>query len=179
MPTKRKNTVDIFPIEPRNVPNQKQESDGPFQAKIKIHKQINKHSFSLITYLFFACLHVIEAHAEEVFNLDELLKSEEFKGFPMIYSHINRRRIISSSCLSIYRFIIYMGLYVPQICFFLPANNSNRSYYTPFMKILDLYVRLIFSDSLFVILLNEFLIVVLNSINMGEKKRISFVFSQR
>ena len=47
------------------------------------------------------------------------------------------------------------------------------------MKILDLYVRLIFSDSLFVILLNEFLIVVLNSINIGEKKRISFVFSQR
>ena len=27
MPTKRKNTVDIFPIEPRNVSNQKQESD--------------------------------------------------------------------------------------------------------------------------------------------------------
>ena len=55
MPTKRKNTVDIFPIETGNVSNQKQESDGPFQAKIKIHKQINKHSFSLITYLFF-CL---------------------------------------------------------------------------------------------------------------------------
>ena len=105
MPTKRKHTVDIvdiFPIETGNVSNQKQESDGPFQAKIKIHKQINKHSFSLN--LFFACLHVIEAHAEEVFNLDELLKSEEFKGFPMIYSHINRRRIISSRCLSIYLF---------------------------------------------------------------------------
>ena len=72
----------------------------------------------------------------------------------------------------------YMGLYVPQICYFLPANNSNSSYYTPFMKILDLYVRLIFFGSLFVILLNEFLIVVLNAINMGEKKRISFVFSQ-
>ena len=109
MPTKRKHTVDIFPIEPRNVPNQKQESDGPFQAKIKIHKQINKHSFSLITYLFFACLHVIEAHAGEVFNLDELLKSEEFKGFPMIYSHINRRRIISSRCLSIYLFLEQKG----------------------------------------------------------------------
>ena len=46
------------------------------------------------------------------------------------------------------------------------------------MKMLDLYVRLIFFGSLFVILLNEFLIVVLNAINMGEKKRISFVFSQ-
>ena len=178
MPTKRKHTVGIFPIETGNVSNQKQESDGPFQAKIKIHKQINKHSFSLITYLFFACLHVIESHSEEVFNLDELLKSEEFKGFPMIYSNINRRRIISSRCLSIYLFIIYKRLYAPQICFFLPANNSNSSYYIPFMKILDLYVRLIFSDSLFVILLNEFLIVVLNSINMGEKMRISFVFSQ-
>ena len=74
----------------------------------------------------------------------------------------------------------YMGLYAPQICFFLPANNSNSSYYKPFMKILDLYVRLIFSDSLFVILLNKFLIVVLNSINMGEKKENIFcIFTKR
>ena len=114
MPTKRKNTVDIFPIETGNVSNQKQESDGPFQAKIKIHKQINKHSFSLITYLFFACLHVIEVHTGEVFNLDELLKSEEFKGFPMIYSHINRRRIISSRCLSIHLFWNKRDIFVTE-----------------------------------------------------------------
>ena len=177
MPTKRKRRVDIFPVETGNVSNQKQESDGSFQAKIKIHKRINNYLLSLITYLFTACLPVIETHAEEVF-LEESLKSKEFKGFPMIYLIINRIRMISSSGLSIYLFIIYMQLYVPQICFILPTNNSNNSYDTPFTKMLNLFVGLIFSDSLFLKLLNKFFIEVLNVINIEEKKRISFVFSQ-
>jgi len=52
MPTKRKNTVDIFPIEPRNVPNQKQESDEII--KRYMHKQLEE-----IILLLLICEYII------------------------------------------------------------------------------------------------------------------------